>query len=70
MKLAAMRKPLVTDVLRQVIELLLPPEPPPEVPVRLTRAARSALVGASPVRVNQALGFFRKRGAISVRTGA
>jgi len=45
-------------------------EPAPEggtlVPMPLTQTDLAALVGASRVRVNQALGFFRKRGAISV----
>jgi CRP/FNR family transcriptional regulator, cyclic AMP receptor protein len=37
-----------------------------QIPIRLTQADLAALVGASRVRVNQALGFFRKRGAISI----
>ena len=36
------------------------------IPITLTQADLAALVGASRVRVNQALGFFRKRNAISV----
>lgn len=36
------------------------------IPMRLTQADLAALVGASRVSVNQALGQFRKRGAISV----
>ncbi len=36
------------------------------IPVRLTQADLAALVGASRVRVNQALGYFRKRDAILV----
>jgi CRP/FNR family cyclic AMP-dependent transcriptional regulator len=36
------------------------------IPMRLTQADLAALVGASRVSVNQALGSFRKRGAISV----
>jgi len=35
------------------------------IPMRLTQAELAALVGASRVSVNQALGQFRKRGAIS-----
>src|SRR3712207_4899386 len=35
------------------------------IPIRLTQSDLAALVGASRVRVNQALGFFRKRSAIS-----
>ena len=36
------------------------------VPIKLTQSDLAALVGASRVRVNQALGFFRKRNVISV----
>jgi CRP/FNR family transcriptional regulator, cyclic AMP receptor protein len=36
------------------------------IPMRLTQTDLAALVGASRVRVNQALGFLRKRNAISV----
>jgi CRP/FNR family transcriptional regulator, cyclic AMP receptor protein len=36
------------------------------IPIRLTQANLGALVGASRVRVNQALGYFRKRGQISM----
>ena len=36
------------------------------IPIRLTQADLAALVGASRVRVNQALGSLRKRNAISV----
>ena len=36
------------------------------IPITLTQADLAALVGASRVRVNQALGFFRKRNAISI----
>ena len=36
------------------------------IPIRLTQSDLAALVGASRVRVNQALGQLRKRGAISV----
>ena len=36
------------------------------IPMRLTQADLAALVGASRVSVNQALGQFRKRGAISI----
>jgi CRP/FNR family transcriptional regulator, cyclic AMP receptor protein len=36
------------------------------IPLRLTQADLAALVGASRVRVNQALGFFRKRGLSSM----
>ena len=36
------------------------------IPIALTQADLAALIGASRVRVNQALGFFRKRNAISV----
>ena len=36
------------------------------IPMRLTQADLAALVGASRVSVNQALGSFRKRGAISI----
>ena len=36
------------------------------IPMRLTQADLAALVGASRVSVNQALGRFRKRGAISI----
>ena len=35
------------------------------IPMRLTQADLAALVGASRVRVNQALGYLRKRGAVS-----
>jgi CRP/FNR family cyclic AMP-dependent transcriptional regulator len=38
------------------------------VPMPLTQSDLAALVGASRVRVNRALGYFRKRGAISVAT--
>ena len=37
------------------------------IPLRLTQSDLAALVGASRVRVNQALGYYRKRGAISIR---
>jgi CRP/FNR family transcriptional regulator, cyclic AMP receptor protein len=36
------------------------------VPMRLTQSDLAALAGASRVRVNQALGYFRKRGLISM----
>jgi CRP-like cAMP-binding protein len=36
------------------------------IPMRLTQADLAALVGASRVSVNQALGQFRKRGTISM----
>ena len=36
------------------------------IPITLIQADLAALVGASRVRVNQALGFFRKRNAISI----
>jgi CRP/FNR family cyclic AMP-dependent transcriptional regulator len=36
------------------------------IPMRLTQSDLAALVGASRVSVNQALGQFRKRGAISI----
>ena len=36
------------------------------IPMRITQSDLAALVGASRVRVNQALGHFRRRGAISV----
>ena len=36
------------------------------IPLRLTQTDLASLVGASRVRVNQALGFFRQRGYISV----
>lgn len=36
------------------------------IPIKLTQSDLAALVGASRVRVNQALGYFRKRGAIRV----
>ncbi len=36
------------------------------IPMRLTQADLAALVGASRVSVNQALGQFRKRGALSI----
>src|SRR3712207_1765434 len=36
------------------------------IPIRLTQADLGALVGASRVRVNQAVGYFRKRGQISL----
>jgi len=36
------------------------------IPMRLTQSDLAALVGASRVRVNQALGYLRKRNAISV----
>ena len=39
------------------------------IPIRLTQSDLAALVGASRVRVNQALGFFRKRGLISIDRG-
>jgi CRP/FNR family cyclic AMP-dependent transcriptional regulator len=38
------------------------------VPIRLTQTDLAELVGASRVRVNQALGYFRKQGYISVGT--
>jgi CRP/FNR family cyclic AMP-dependent transcriptional regulator len=45
-------------------------EPQPEggvlIPLRLTQTELAGLVGASRVRVNQALGYYRKRGSISV----
>jgi len=45
-------------------------EPRPDggvlVPLRLTQTDLAGLVGASRVRVNQALGYFRKRGSISL----
>lgn len=44
-------------------------EPAPDgalIPLPLTQSDLAALVGASRVRVNQALGYFRKRGAISL----
>jgi CRP/FNR family transcriptional regulator, cyclic AMP receptor protein len=45
-------------------------EPLPEggtlIPLRLTQTDVAGLVGASRVRVNQALGYFRKRGNITV----
>ena len=36
------------------------------VPIKLTQSDLAALVGASRVRVNQALGYYRKRGNISI----
>ena len=42
------------------------PEGGARIPIRLIQADLAALVGASRVRVNQALGFFRKHNAISV----
>lgn len=36
------------------------------IPMRLTQSDLAALVGASRVRVNQALGYFRERGLISM----
>jgi CRP/FNR family transcriptional regulator, cyclic AMP receptor protein len=36
------------------------------IPLRLTQTDLGGLVGASRVRVNQALGYYRKRGAISL----
>jgi CRP/FNR family transcriptional regulator, cyclic AMP receptor protein len=36
------------------------------IPLRLTQTDLAALVGASRVRVNQALGYYRKRGSISL----
>ena len=36
------------------------------VPIKLTQSDLAALVGASRVRVNQALGYYRKRGDISI----
>jgi CRP/FNR family transcriptional regulator, cyclic AMP receptor protein len=44
------------------------PEAGVRIPLRLTQADLGALVGASRVRVNQALGYLRKRNAISVGT--
>jgi CRP/FNR family cyclic AMP-dependent transcriptional regulator len=46
-------------------------EPLPEgggtlIPLRLTQTDLGGLVGASRVRVNQALGYYRKRGEISL----
>jgi CRP/FNR family transcriptional regulator, cyclic AMP receptor protein len=45
-------------------------EPLPEggvlIPLQLTQTALGGLVGASRVRVNQALGYYRKRGEISL----
>jgi CRP/FNR family transcriptional regulator, cyclic AMP receptor protein len=42
------------------------PEGGVRIPIRLTQADLAALAGASRVRVNQALGFFRKRGLVSM----
>jgi len=42
------------------------PEGGARIPIRLIQADLAALVGASRARVNQALGFLRKRSAISV----
>jgi len=42
------------------------PEGETRIPLRLTQSDLAALVGASRVRVNQALGYYRKRGTISV----
>jgi len=39
------------------------------IPLRLTQADLGGVVGASGVRVNQALGYFRKMGAISLDKG-
>ena len=39
------------------------------IPIRLTQSDLAELVGASRVRVNQALGYLRKRQAISVDEG-
>lgn len=36
------------------------------IPLRLTQTDLAGLVGASRVRVNQALGYYRKRGSISI----
>jgi CRP/FNR family cyclic AMP-dependent transcriptional regulator len=36
------------------------------IPLRLTQTELAGLMGASRVRVNQALGYYRKRGSISV----
>ena len=36
------------------------------IPLRLTQSELAGLVGASRVRVNQALGYYRKRGSISL----
>lgn len=36
------------------------------IPIRLTQSDLTVLVGASRVRVNQALGYLRKRGVISM----
>ncbi len=36
------------------------------IPMRLTQTDLAGLAGASRVRVNQALGYFRKRGSISL----
>ena len=36
------------------------------IPLRLTQTELAGLVGASRVRVNQALGYYRKRGNISI----
>jgi len=36
------------------------------IPLRLTQTDLAGLVGASRVRVNQALGYYRKRGSISL----
>jgi len=39
------------------------------IPLRLTQTELAGLVGASRVRVNQALGYYRKRGSISLDKG-
>ena len=38
------------------------------VPIRLTQSDLAALVGASRVRVNQVVAFFRRRGHLSIGT--
>ena len=42
------------------------PDGSTRIPLRLIQGDLAALVGASRVSVNQALAYFRKRGAISV----
>ena len=39
------------------------------IPIRLTQSDLASMVGASRVRVNQALGFYKRRGYLSVNRG-
>jgi hypothetical protein len=49
-------------------EYCISPEDGTLIPMPLTQSDLAALVGASRVRVNQAIAFFKRRGCISVGT--